>query len=189
MNVTRPNFTPANILNRPSTPPPGGENPGPSNTPSTMDNVADGVSSWSGKANTLIGVYNGGVAGFLAGGAIGLGGSAIGAASTVLHGGHLTWGTLAHTAGSAGTFALGGGAIGGLVGGVATHTLGKVVGNFGAGVASKVGASENVGRAIGTVGTGVALGTLTGLGVAGYNGAVVAFAASAIGACAGFVKK
>ena len=56
-----------------------------------------------------------------------------------------------------------------------------MMGNIGAKAATKFGGSAEVGRAVGTVGAGVLLGTIAGAGVAGWNGAIVALGAGAVG--------
>ncbi len=150
--------------------------------PSAVDSFSSGATRGANTANTLIGVWNGGISGAITGGAIGLGGSVISAAAGAISGNTpLSLGTLISTATSTGLWAVGGGVVGATVGGVVTNKTGKFLGNVGANVARKTGGNQNLGRAIGTMSAGVALGTIAGASVAGVNGAVLALGAGIAG--------
>lgn len=149
---------------------------------STLDAISLGANKGGNVANTIIGAYNGALAGAVTGGAIALGTNVIGAAVGAISGANpISWGTLLETATSTGLWAAGGALVGGVAGGVLLNKTGDVFGNLGAKIAKKAGGNENLGRAIGTVGTGVALGTVVGASVLGWNGAVLALGAGAIG--------
>jgi hypothetical protein len=149
---------------------------------SALDAFSLGANKGGNVANTIIGAYNGAIAGAVTGGAIALGTSVISAAAGALTGSNpIGWGTLLSTVTSTGLWAAGGATIGAVGGGILLNKTGDVFGNLGAKVARKAGGNENLGRAIGTVGTGVALGTIVGASVLGWNGAVIALGAGAVG--------
>lgn len=149
---------------------------------SALDAFSQGANKGGNVANTIIGAYNGAIAGAVTGGAIALGTNVIGAAVGAISGSDpLSWGTLLSTVTSTGLWAAGGAVAGGVVGGVVLNKTGDVFGNLGAKIAKKAGGNENLGRAIGTVGTGVALGTIVGASVMGWNGALIALGAGAVG--------
>ena len=149
---------------------------------SAVDAFSKGADKGGNIANTIIGAYNGAIGGAVTGGAIALGTNVVSAAIGAISGSNpLSWGTLLSTATSTGLWAVGGAAVGGVAGGVLLNKTGDVFGNLGAKIAKKAGGNENVGRAIGTVGTGVAVGTIVGASVLGWNGAVIALGAGAIG--------
>lgn len=149
---------------------------------SAVDAFSTGANKGGNVANTIIGAYNGAIAGAVTGGAIALGTNVIGAAVGAISGSNpLNWGTLLSTVTSTGLWAAGGAVVGGVGGGILLNKTGDVFGNLGAKIAKKAGGNENVGRAIGTVGTGVALGTIVGASVLGWNGAIIALGAGAIG--------
>jgi hypothetical protein len=149
---------------------------------SAIDAFSTGANKGGNVANTIIGAYNGAIAGAVTGGAIALGTNVISAAVGAISGSApLNWGTLLETATSTGLWAVGGAAVGAVGGGILLNKTGDVFGNLGAKIAKKAGGNENVGRAIGTVGTGVALGTIVGASVLGWNGAVIALGAGAVG--------
>ncbi len=157
--------------------------------PSAVDTFSTGAAKWGNRANTVIGAWNGGVGGAIAGGAIGLGTEAISAVIGAFNGtASFNWGTLLDTVTTTGISAAVGGGVGAVVGGVSTNLIGRGVGNFTGKAVKKFGGNENVGRAIGTVGTGVALGTVLGASVAGTNGALIALGAGALGGAVAFVN-
>lgn len=152
------------------------------NALSALDAFSQGANKGGNVANTIIGAYNGALGGAVTGGALALGTNVVSAAIGAISGqAPLNWGTLLETATSTGLWALGGAAVGGVAGGILLNKTGDVVGNLGAKIAKKAGGNENLGRALGTVGTGVAMGTLVGASVMGWNGAVIALGAGAIG--------
>lgn len=164
------------------------QGPAPSQ-PDAVDTIAKGATKGANFANGLIGAWNGAVVGAVGGAAVGLGGSVISNGLGALHGTtHIGVGTLLHTVGQTGLWAAGGGIAGAAVGCFAAKGVGKVVGNFGAHVAEKLGAPASVGRAVGTVATGVALGSLVGLSVAGHSGAAIALGSAALGGTIAYFK-
>ncbi len=149
---------------------------------SALDAFSKGADKGGNVANTIIGAYNGGIAGAVTGGAIALGTNVISAAVGAISGSNpVGWGTLLETVTSTGLWAAGGAVVGAVGGGILLNKTGDVFGNLGAKIARKAGGNENLGRAIGTVGTGVALGTIVGASVMGWNGAVIALGAGAVG--------
>ncbi|MBN9418843.1 MAG: hypothetical protein J0I12_25550 [Candidatus Eremiobacteraeota bacterium] len=188
MQITRNNPVqlPRLTLNQESK---GGEGTPPPNKPDTVDVVSNGITKGANFANGAMGAWKGAVVGAVGGAAISLGGSAISTISGAVTGtSSVTVGSLLHTAGSAGLWAAGGAVAGGVIGCYATKGLGKVVGNFGASVAKKLGAPESAGRAAGTVATGLALGGLVGLGIAGHSGAYLTLGAAALGGTIAYFK-
>ncbi len=161
----------------------------PNGTPSPVDAFSSGATKGANTANTLIGVWNGGISGAITGGAIGLGTNVVTAIAGAVSGdASIGLGTLIDTATSTGIWALGGGVVGATVGGVVTNKAGKFLGGVGANIARKTGGNENLGRALGTMSAGVALGTIAGAGVAGINGAVVALGAGLAGGGLAYLK-
>lgn len=142
--------------------------------PTALDAFSSGANKGGNIANSVIGAWNGGLAGVVTGSALALGVNAVSAAYGAISGSNpLGWSTLLETATTTGLAALGGGAVGAVAGGFLLNKTGDFVGNIGANVARKTGGNENLGRAIGTVGTGVALGTIVGTSVLGVNGALI----------------
>ncbi len=142
--------------------------------PTALDAFSSGANKGGNIANTVMGAWNGGLAGVVTGGAIALGANAVSAAYGAISGTNpLAWSTLLNTATTTGLAALGGGAVGAVAGGFLLNKAGDFAGNIGANIARKTGGNENLGRAIGTVGTGVALGTIVGTSVLGVNGALI----------------
>lgn len=165
------------------------ESSGEQNRPSALDAFSSGVNKGANVANTVLGAWNGGLAGAVTGGAIALGTNVIGAAAGAITGSNpLSWATLLDTATSTGLWALGGGAVGAVAGGVILNKTGDFTGGIGADVARKMGGNENLGRAIGTLAPSVALGTIVGTSVLGWNGAVIALGAGAIGGGLAYLK-
>ncbi len=159
------------------------------NKPSALDAFSSGVDKGANIANTILGAWNGGIAGAVTGGAIALGTNVIGAAAGAITGSNpLSWSTLIDTAASTGLWAVGGGAVGAVAGGVILNKTGDFTGGIGANVARKFGGNENLGRAIGTLAPSVALGTIVGTSVLGWNGAVIALGAGAIGGGLAYLK-
>lgn len=159
------------------------------NKPSALDAFSSGVDKGANIANTILGAWNGGIAGAVTGGAIALGTNVIGAAAGAITGSNpLSWSTLIDTAASTGLWAVGGGAVGAVAGGVILNKTGDFTGGIGANVARKFGGNENLGRAIGTLAPSVALGTLVGTSVLGWNGAVIALGAGAVGGGLAYLK-
>lgn len=149
---------------------------------SALDAFSKGADKGGNVANTIIGAYNGAIAGAVTGGAIALGTNVISAAVGAISGSNpIGWSTLLSTVTSTGLWAAGGATVGAVGGGILLNKTGDVFGNLGAKIARKAGGNENLGRAIGTVGTGVALGTIVGASVLGWNGAVIALGAGAVG--------
>ncbi len=159
------------------------------NKPSALDAFSSGANKGANVANTILGAWNGGIAGAFTGGAIALGTNVISAAAGAITGSNpLSWTTLIDTATSTGLWALGGGAVGAVAGGVILNKTGDFTGGIGANVARKLGGNENLGRAIGTLAPSVALGTIVGTSVLGWNGAVIALGAGAIGGGLAYLK-
>lgn len=181
-------FVPARTLNQP-----GGESPKPNGDgpiqPDAIDITSNGATKGANFANGLMGAWNGAVVGAVGGAAVGLGGSILSSGLGALKGtSQITIGSLLQTMGTTGLWAAGGGIAGAAVGCFAAKGLGKVVGGFGASVATKLGGKPSVGRAVGTIATGVALGTIAGLSVAGYNGAAITLGAAALGGTVAYFK-
>lgn len=167
----------------------GGEPPKPPVQPDAVDTLSNGATKGANFANGLMGAWNGAVVGAVGGAAVGLGGSILSSGLGALKGtSQITIGSLLQTMGTTGLWAAGGGIAGAAVGCFAAKGLGKVVGGFGANVATKLGAKPSVGRAVGTIATGVALGTIAGLSVAGYNGAAITLGAAALGGTVAYFK-
>lgn len=163
----------------------GGDSP----KPSAVDTFSAGAAKWGGRANFAMGAWTGGVAGVAGGAAIGLGKEAIGAVIGAINGtASFDFSSLLSTVATTGVYAAVGGVAGAGLGGAVTYGVGKTMGNIGGKTAKKFGGNENVGRAIGTVGTGVALGTVLGASVAGWNGAGVALGAAAVGGGLAFIN-
>lgn len=164
------------------------ESKGEENKPSALDAFSSGANKGANVANTIIGAWNGGIAGAVTGGAIALGTNVISAAAGAITGSNpLSWATLLDTATSTGLWAAGGGLVGAVAGGVILNKTGDFTGGIGANVARKLGGNENLGRAIGTVAPGVALG-IAGASMLGWNTAAIVGGAAAIGGGLAFLK-
>lgn len=158
--------------------------------PSAADIFSQGASNGADYANFAMGAYGAGSAGVMVGAGVGtaisLGGDIIGAVKSAIEGDFSTSvGEVLKGALKTGAYAAGGAVAGGvglgLIGGFTARGAGKIMGNIGAKTASKFGGSEDVGRAVGTLGTGIAMGAFAGAGVAGWNGAIIAAGAGAVG--------
>lgn len=158
--------------------------------PSAADVVSTGATKGGDYANFAVGAWSGGTAGVIAGATVGtaisLGGDIVGAVASAVNGDFSTSvSAVLKSALTTGAYAAGGAIAGGvglgLVGGFTARGTGRVMGNIGAKTAKKFGGNAEMGRAVGTLGTGVLLGTMAGAGVAGWNGALVALGAGAVG--------
>ena len=157
--------------------------------PTALDAFSSGANKGGNYANTIIGAWNGAVGGAITGGAVALGANVISAGWGAISGSNpVSWGTLLSTVTSTGLWAAGGAVAGGVLGGVVMNKTGDFFGGIGASVARKAGGNENLGRAIGTVGTGVLAGTILGASVAGWNGAIIALGAGAVGGGLAYLK-
>jgi len=193
MNIQSTAARPQTAVRAQAQPAPAQEQRNEDAKPSAVDSFSSGAAKGGNYANFAIGAWNGGVSGLLVGATIGGAANLIGDIAGVIKGDvALSLGSVLNSALSTGMYAAGGAVAGGVVGGVAgglmTRGVGKVMGNIGAKTAEKFGGNPNVGRAIGTVGTGVALGTIVGAGIAGWNGAAIALGAGAIGGGLAFIN-